>query len=499
MTHITSTPEATPAPDTAVLNQPESSPLAAAGWLQRLRQARSSGWLWSLPSRVFLSLLALYLALTWLYLLVAGALLHRPDAPQTLDLGAWASASAAVWARFDSYFFLHIAQYSYTDQGLGAFFPLYPLLIRLFAWPLAGHFTLAALLVSWLCAWGSYLWFYQLAQREFGARVARFALLFLALSPVSFFSFAPYSESLFLLVSIGAVERARAGRLWQASLLAALGMLTRPTGLLLLLPLAWEWGRRSPTITRWLKGRRGWRLKIAPKGLRPPSRPAPTPPTPAHLAFASGSIAATTQGRGVPEEGLGGRRPLGAAFNRLRGWAGRSWLSLGLVPLALLGYMLFLKLHNHNALAFLAGESAWHRHFTLPWQTVGLFAVAFQRATLAGAPELYAINILDLLLVLVVPALVLYCSIRRKRLWLGAALYQLALTLMLVAVPTYPAQIPYEVLLSTERFMLPAFPIFLLLGQLGDKHPRLARVLLGLGMALLLLNTVRFLDGNFIA
>jgi hypothetical protein len=449
MTHITSTPEATPAPDTAVLNQPDTSALAAAGWLQRLRQARNLGWLRSFPSRVFLSMLALYLMLTWLYLLVAGALLHRPDAPQTLDLGAWASASAAVWARFDSYFFLHIAQYSYTDQGLGAFFPLYPLLIRLFAWPLAGHFTLAALLVSWLCAWGSYLWFYRLATREFGARVARLALLFLALSPVSFFSFAPYSESLFLLVSIGAVERARAGRLWQASLLAALGMLTRPTGLLLLIPLAWEWGRRSPTITRWLS-----RLKRA---------------------------------SAVFEEAA--EKPL----PRL------AWLSLGLVPLALLGYMLFLKLHTGNALAFLAGESAWHRHFTLPWQTVGLFATAFQRATLAGAPELYAINILDLLLVLVVPALVLYCAIRRKRLWLGAALYQLALTLMLIAVPTYPAQIPYEVLLSTERFMLPAFPIFLLLGQLGDKHPRLARLLLGLGMALLLLNTLRFLDGNFIA
>ena len=166
-------------------------------------------------------------------------------APGTAPLADWASAFTATWRRFDSYFFLQIAHRGYTNQGLGAFFPLYPLLIRLFAWPLAGHFTLAALLVSWLCAWGSYLWFYRLAQREFGERVARFALLFLALSPVSFFSFAPYSESLFLLVSIGAVERARAGRLWQASALAALGMLTRPTGILLLIPLAWEWARRA--------------------------------------------------------------------------------------------------------------------------------------------------------------------------------------------------------------------------------------------------------------
>ncbi len=462
MTPTTFIPEATPPPDTAALRQPESKRLEAIDWLRRLRQPRAIGWLRSFPSRVFLSMLALYLALTWLYLWVAGWLLHRPDAPQTFDPGIWARASAAVWARFDSYFFLHIAHSGYTDQGLGAFFPLYPLLIRLLAWPLADHFTLAALLVSWLCAWGSYGCFYRLARREFGERVARFALLFLAFSPVSFFSFAPYSESLFLLVSLGAVERARAGRLWQASLLAALGMLTRPTGLLLLIPLAWEWGRRSPTITRWLS-----RLKRA--GVRFFQTKAPQ-------QVSSDVFAAAD-------------KPL----PRL------AWLSLGLVPLALLGYMLFLKLYTGNALAFLAGENAWHRHFTLPWQTVGLFAIAFQRATLAGAPELYAINILDLLLVVPLPALVLYCAIRRKRLWLGAALYQLALTLMLIAVPTYPAQIPYEVLLSTERFMLPAFPIFLLLGQLGDRHPRLARVLLVISTALLLVNTLRFLDGNFIA
>jgi len=464
MKDMLSAPEAAPIPDTAALHTPASR-LSAAGWLQRLRQSPVMGLLVSFPTRVFLLALACYLALTALSLWLAGTPPTRSGAAGILDLSAWAKASATAWARFDSYFFLHIAQYGYTDQGLGAFFPLYPLLIHLLAWPLAGHFTLAALLVSWLCAWGSSVWLYRLAQREYGERVARFALLFLLLSPVSFFSFAPYSESLFLLVSIGAVERARAGRLWHASLLAALGMLTRPTGILLLIPLAWEWGRRSQTVLRLIP-----RLKLAlarlrlraaaPRNESPDTLPLPAPDKPLPP---------------VP------------------------WLPLGLIPLALLGYMLYLKFQTGNALAFLKGESAWQRHFTLPWDTVGLFATAFQRAGQAGAPELYAINILDLLLVIPLPALILYCAIGRRQLWLGAALYQLALTLLLVAVPTYPAQIPYEVLLSTERFMLPAFPIFLLLGQLGASHPRLARVLLVASTALLLLNTWRFLTGNFIA
>ena len=458
MTYTPSKPET--APESALLAKPTGR-WNAAHWLTSWQQSRKWGWLQSFPSRVFLVILALYLALTGLYLWASGWLLHQPDAPAGFDISVWARASAAAWARFDSYFFLHIAQYNYTDQGLGAFFPLYPLLIRLFAWPLFGHFTLAALLVSWLCAWGSYLWFYRLAEREYGERSAQRALRFLALNPVSFFSFAPYSEALFLLVSIGAVERARAGRLWQASALAALGMLTRPTGILLLIPLGWEWGRRNETMLRLVA-----RLKLAVAQMR-----SQTP--------ASSSALLTTKAE--------------PPLPRL------AWLSLGLVPLALLGYMLFLKGQTGNALAFLAGESAWHRHLTMPWDTVGLFATAFQRAGQAGAPELYAINILDLLLVIPLPALVLYCAIRRKMLWLGAALYQLALTLLLIAIPTYPAEIPYEVLLSTERFMLTAFPVFLLLGQVGVKHPRLARALLVVGLALLLFNTLRFLAGNFIA
>ena len=162
--------------------------------------------------------------------------------------------------------------------------------------------------------------------------------------------------------------------------------------------------------------------------------------------------------------------------------------------------MLFLKLRTGNALAFLAGESAWHRHLTMPWDTAGLFGLAFQHAWQAGEFTVLLGNTVDLLLVLPLPALVLYSAIRRKNLWLGAALYQLALTLMLIAVPNVPAPTTgEEVLLSTQRFMLPAFPIFLLMGQFGAKHPRLYYVLLVASSAMLLLNTWNFLNNVFIA
>jgi hypothetical protein len=471
MKHIPAVTDELAALKPAVLEKPGSRP-DVPDWLQRVRQSRFGGLLSSFPSQVFFLSLAFYVALTCLHLWLNGVPGSQQAAPGALPLADWGTGFTAAWARFDSYFFLHIAQYGYTDQGLGAFFPLYPLLIRLLAWPLAGHFTLAALLVSWLCAWGSFLCFFRLAQRECGPRVARWALLFLALCPVSFFSFAPYSESLFLLVSLGAIERARAGHLWQASLLAALGMLTRPTGILLLIPLAWEWGRRSQRVTRLVS-----RLKQAGAHHTPPLSP-------------PGTAAVHAENPPVPPASV---------LARAGGMPRFAWLSLGLIPLALLGYMLYLKLRTGNALAFLAGESAWHRHLALPWETVGFFGIAFQQAWQAGDAIVLIGNTVDLLLVLVVPALVLYSAIHHKSLWLGAALYQLALTLMLIAVPNAPGPYGEEVLLSTQRFMLPAFPVFLLLGQFSGKHPWVARLLLIAGAVLLLLNTWRFLNNVFIA
>jgi hypothetical protein len=434
---------------------------SSALWLRQAIQARLRGWLSSFPSRVFFITGAGYLLLTWFFY---AAMSHQP--PATLDHPAsWATIITIPWRRYDSRFFLHIAQYGYDSAyALPSFFPLYPLLISIVAWPLGNHFTAAALLVSWLCAWGSYCWFYRLAEREYGKRAAQLALIFLACCPVSFFNFAPYSESLFLLVSIGAVERARAGRLWQAGLLSALGMLARPTGILLLIPLGWECGRRTPEVARFAN-------RVKQRGVR-------------FAVRLSAPQALTAQNFALQEP---------APLSRL------AILSLGLTPLALLGYSLVLKLALNNPLAFLSSEDdIWHRQLTMPWQTVGLFVIAFQRAAQAGDIRLYIFNTVDLLLVLPLPALVLYYAVR-GRLWWGAALYQLAITLLLVAVPTHPSHLPYEVLLSTQRLLLPAFPIFLLVGQLGVARPRLYRVLLVLSIIVLIVYTLRFMCNLFVA
>src|SRR5207248_9164658 len=97
---------------------------------------------------------------------------------------------------------------------------------------------------------------HRLVELELGARFARPVLLLVAFWPASFFFSAPYSESLFLAISVGMFYAARTGSWRLAAGLCALATATRPTGLLLLLPLA---------RMAWRAGQLRW-LAVAPLG-----------------------------------------------------------------------------------------------------------------------------------------------------------------------------------------------------------------------------------------
>ncbi len=415
----------------------------------------------SVPTRLFLFSAGYYLLLTcgviWLH-----ALAHPQRAPGLFDLPL---AFTTLWRRWDGMYFLMIARSGYIHPALPPFFPLYPLLVRAAAWPLGNHFTLAGLAVSWLCTWGACVWFYCLARREYNERLARQALLFLLCCPLMFFSFAPYSEALFLLVSIGAMERARAGRFWQAGALAGLALLTRSTGMLLIVPLGWEWLRRSE------------RARLL--GTRLLARVSPW------------------LGRDTTRSAVAALLPKPASTLPASPWA---LLSLALVPLALLAYMLYLQIVRDNPLAFMAGEGRWHRSLTPPWETAALLVTSLRYTWEHGVLLVYANTLIDLALVLVVPALVLYAALRHRLPWFSAALYEASMALLVLAVPVHPgAAGAQEVLLSTPRLMLPAFPTFLWLGGFGVAHPRLAWLLRLAGLAGLTLYTLQFLNGAFIA
>lgn len=128
------------------------------------------------------------------------------------------------------------------------FFPFYPLMIRLFMFPL-GVFglskiataTLAGVIVSLLGALGASIALYDLARdydgEDGGLRAAFYVLIF----PSSMFLAVIYTEGLFLGLTFGALALAcRKQWLW-AGILAFFGTWTRAAGALVLLPMAWYW------------------------------------------------------------------------------------------------------------------------------------------------------------------------------------------------------------------------------------------------------------------
>jgi hypothetical protein len=150
----------------------------------------------------------------------------------------------APLVRWDAQWYLTIAEHGYRPSGFEdigarpAFFPVYPLLITGlggFAGP--GAAVISASAISLLSLLPALYLLHRLIALELGEETARSTVWLLALSPVAFFFSAPYTESLFLLLSVGAFYAARTGRWAVAGVLAGIASGTRPTGALLLLPL----------------------------------------------------------------------------------------------------------------------------------------------------------------------------------------------------------------------------------------------------------------------
>jgi hypothetical protein len=136
--------------------------------------------------------------------------------------------------RQDALWFLRIADTGYRPgDGSAAFFPLYPILIRVVATLTGGRTLLAALIVSNASFLGALIVLYGLATLEFSEAHARTAVALLALFPTSFFFLAPYSESTFLLLTVAAFWWARRDRWALAALAAALAAMTRSIGIVL--------------------------------------------------------------------------------------------------------------------------------------------------------------------------------------------------------------------------------------------------------------------------
>src|SRR3989344_4457862 len=160
---------------------------------------------------------------------------------QTTNLPSW------IWGfgNFDGVHYLRIAQNGYDAQFSQAFFPLFPLLIRLlnlFPKNLAlnteiyvdpSFFFTGIVLPNIIFLLGLIL-FYKLIRVDFSTKIAFGSLILLLSFPTSFYFGAVYTESLFLLLVLGAFYFIRKGNFLAAGVLSALASATRVLGLLLL-------------------------------------------------------------------------------------------------------------------------------------------------------------------------------------------------------------------------------------------------------------------------
>ncbi|MGI5845263.1 MAG: mannosyltransferase family protein [Candidatus Xenobium sp.] len=161
----------------------------------------------------------------------------------------------SVWERSDALWYAHLALEGYGAAAPStAFMPLYPGLIRALSWfglsPLG-----AGLLVSNVAFLLALVALFRLARRDFGPEVARQAVWYQAIFPASFFLLAPYTESLFLALAVGALLTARQGRWRWAGLLGGLLSATRTVGILILPALFLEFlsARRRGHGAPWLQ------------------------------------------------------------------------------------------------------------------------------------------------------------------------------------------------------------------------------------------------------
>lgn len=179
----------------------------------------------------------------------------------TAPFGAAGDALVGPAARWDAVWYLGIALDGYgPDELRTAFFPLYPLLIRVVGAPLGlvgddrAAYLLAAIAVS-LAAFAAALYVvHRLTALELGEDVARTTVWLVALFPTAWAFSAVYTESLFLALSAGALYAARTGRWPLAATLGALAAATRSTGVLLVVPLAIMWwqGPRELWRAAWI-------------------------------------------------------------------------------------------------------------------------------------------------------------------------------------------------------------------------------------------------------
>jgi len=145
-----------------------------------------------------------------------------------------------LWDIYDTRHYLNIAEHGYVGDlsWMTAYFPGYPIAIKMITPLLLGDSLLAALVISNVCALLFFWYLYRLVEMDFGDKVARRAVLFSAIFPSSFFLFMGYTGALVLASMVASIYYARHEKWWLAGLLAGASAFLKQPGVFVVVPLA---------------------------------------------------------------------------------------------------------------------------------------------------------------------------------------------------------------------------------------------------------------------
>ncbi len=356
------------------------------------------------------------------------------------------------WANFDGVHYLTIADKGYIGTGsIQAFFPLFPFVIlhgiKLL---LGGHFNglFWGLLVSNLATLGLLIIWFAFVKKFKNAEIAWMSLFVMLVFPTSFFLGALYTESLFLLLIVGAFYFAEQNNWRAAGLLGLLASSTRIVGVFIVPALLIELFRKEFNLAickkTWQKSRDYQK-----------------------------TVECTYQEI--------------ILFSQHNWWK-IIWLCCGV--LGTLFYMIFLDVtfkdplyFAHVQASFGSGRNTevWTMYPQVLYRSVKILLTArpfnfrywsYVQEFLAGTIGLIAI----------------FLSSRKVR------LSHLFFSLGAFIIPTLTGSFS-----SMPRYVLVCFPIYMLIAQLLHKHHKVAIVWFAVSIVLLIINTALFIQGFWIA